>query len=274
MAQSNKEYRINEKTNKELFLHYFPIDEDREYLKIEGAEEKADKKTCIYCGSIHVRQYDWESCGVCEDCRKELLDNNQEFENELRQAQKNLKQLMEISIDFNMEVVYWKFWRNLLQQGEKYFRKSREQRDGFGKKFMEVRIEKRTITFIVHGMLPRSLFIYLITGYMVGIYLKKKIPKLSEYEVYRPLKYAIMKWGALHYMYLSGYTNFCRWKNLDEQKDIEYKELTEKIGLPLENNRKDISKIILIVKEKIDELEGKESKEETEKAQEAQESLL
>lgn len=271
MAQSDKEYRINEKTNKELFLHYFPIDEDREYLKIEGAEEKADKKTCIYCGSIHVRQYDWEFCGVCEDCRTEFLDDKQEFENALRQTQKNLKQLMAISIDSSIGVVYFKLWKNLLQQGGNYFRKSKEKRDNFGKEFMGVRIEKKTITFIVHGMLPRSMFMYLISGYLFGFYLEKKIPKLSEYKVYRPLKYAIMKWGSLHYMYLSGYTNFCRWKNLDEQKDIEYKELTEKIGLPLENNRKDISEIILIVKEKIDELEGKERKEETE---EAQESLL
>ena len=249
MDQSDKEYRINEKTNKERFLHYFPA--DMKYLAMVNEEEKKDKKTCIYCGSDHVRQYDQELCGVCEDCRAEFLDDKQEFENIFRQTQKNLKQLMEIPIDLNMGVIYRRNW----------FRKSKKEKDDFGKGFVEVRKDEKTIMFIVQGMLPRSMFMYLISGYMIGIFLKQKIPQLPKSDAYRPIKYAMMKWGALHYMYLNGYTNFCRWKNLEETKDVEYKELTEKIGVPLENNRKDISEMISMLKEEIAKLEGKEGQE-------------
>ena len=50
----------------------------------------------------------------------------------------------------------------------------------------------------------------------------------------------MMKWCGLWYMYLIGYTDFCRWKARAELHDEEYKKWVEKFGTPLDNQREGI----------------------------------
>lgn len=284
MVQENEGYRINKKENKEIYLKYFPVEEGRKGLSEAKEKSKDGQKTCIYCGSIHVPQHSQESYEVCGDCCAQLLCSKQEFEDALCQTRKSLEQLIDISIDRDVSVVYKRSW---LQQRERYFSKPKkekgssgmkkkrgsfgkrkEARDGFGKNFVGMQKSGKTITFIVYERMPRSIFAYLTAGYMIGAFLEKEIPSLSGTMAYRPMKYAMMKWCALHYMYLDGYMNFCQWKDREESEDVEYKELKEEIGSPLKNSRKDRTEILDVLKEKIAAANGKEEQEKPNKEHE------
>lgn len=260
MAQGDRECRINEKKNKERYLEYFPPGMTGESMQTEN--EEANRETCVYCGSVHVRQYTQEAFQICEDCYAQLLGSRQEFTEVLQQTRKGLKQLMGISVDRDMSFVYKSNW---LQQYNRYFGKSKDRGSGFGQEFVKVQKAEKTIKFIVYERMPRQVFSYLTAGYIVGIFLDKKIHRLSGIMAYRPMKYAMMKWCALHYMYLNGYCNFCQWKEKAELEDVEYKELAEEMGFPSESGRIDMSEIIDILNDKIDLIEGKEDQEESEK---------
>lgn len=260
MAQGDRECRINERANKARYLQYFPPGKSGESSQTE--KEEAVRETCVYCGSVHVRQYTQEAFQICKDCYAQLLGSRQEFTEVLQQTRKGLKQLMGISIDRDMSFVYKSNW---LQQYKRYFGKSTDNGSGFGQEFVKIRKSEKAIKFIVYERMPRLVFSYLTAGYIVGIFLEKRVHRLSGIMAYRSMKYAMMKWCALHYMYLNGYTDFCQRKEKAELGDVEYKELTEEIGFPSESGKKDMAEIIDYLNKKIDLIEGKEEQEEAEK---------
>lgn len=270
MAQGDREYKINEKANKARYLKYFPVSESGESpLTEEKREAETDRKTCVYCGNIHVRQYTQEAFEICEDCYGQLLGSGQEFTDALWQTRRSLEQLMGISVDQSINVIYRRNW---LQRRKRYFGKAKDGGSGFGKDFVrQLRESEKEITFIVYERMPRFIFAYLTAGYMIGALLEKRVRRLSGYMAYRPMKYAMMKWCSLHYMYLNGYIDFCRRKEMAELEDVEYRELTEEIGFPTESRRRNMSEIADILNEKIDRMEEREGQEEQEEGSMAEE---
>ncbi len=252
MVQESRKYRINEEGNKEKYLKYFFVDGTGENQAVRKEQPEADKKTCIYCGSIHVPQYSLEAFEVCENCYAQLLSSRQEFEEVLYQTKENLEQLMGVFVNQSVGVVYKNGW---LSQHKRYFGKEKKsdfekkEKDTFIKNLVMVSKSKKYIEFVVHEKMPRSIFMYLVAESIIGALLEKKIVGLEEDMIYHPLKCAVMKWCALRYMELNGYTDFCQCKNQEELKDAEYKKLVEEIESSLEGSEKSMDDIVDFLKE-------------------------
>ncbi len=259
---------MNINSNKALYLKYFPV--HGEYTEVfignrdvmEEGDERDKGKNCIYCGSIHVRQYDSDNFLLCEECRAQIISREQEFADALCQVRGGLEALMDISIAYTLTVTCRRTW---LQQSKRYFGKKKEKSNSFGKDFVRCQKSKTAITFIVYEGMPRSTFMYITAGYIIGFFLEENVPRLLEIMAYRPMKYAVMKWCALHYMYINGYTDYCQWKAWKESGDSEYNEWVEELGEPLKNCSVNNKDILNRIKKKIAEQEEKDKLEREER---------
>lgn len=266
MVQESREYRINENGNKGKYLKYFSADWDKENQAGEEGSPESNKKTCIYCGSTRVPQYGQGGIEVCENCYAQLLGSRQEFSGVLYRTKANLEQLMGVFVPQSVSVVYKNGW---LSQHKRYFGKGVEDnfekkgKDAFIKNLVTVSKSKKAIEFTVHEKMPRSTFMYLIAENIIAALLEGKIVKLAGSMTYHPMKCAAMKWCALRYMYLSGYTDFCQNKNQEELKDTEYGELVEKMGFPLKGSKKSMDEIVHFLKEQIAMMEKGEGQKES-----------
>lgn len=276
MVQESQKYRISEEENKEEYLKYFFGEKALENQKQEEDSLEADKKTCIYCGSTRVPQNSHEAFEVCGNCCAQLLCSGQEFEEVLYQTKENLERLMGVSIHQSVSVVYKNGWWS---QHKHYFGKGgkdnseKKEKDDFIESLISVPKPEKNTDFVVYEKMPRSIFMYLIAKKIIEIFLEKKTAKPDGSQTSHPVKCAVIKWCALRYMELSGYTDFYQCKNQEELKDTEYKRLVEEIESDLEASDKSMDKIVEFLKNYCydEEREGTKEKEGEEEISQPQE---
>ena len=226
-----QEMRDKGDESKSLFLKYFPSPINNQEVSEQDYKWGNRENVCIYCKSPSVQTNGRGIRNICNECSNHLLLAWREIVRSVRQIQADLEILLEIDSDVVISV---------RKQQMRWYVSGRDNSEN-REHWVSITRQGEKIVIRVRRGLPESLVMYRTAEHLINAFWELGlIRKLGEDETFQ--KEAFAKWYAVHYMYVSGYTEFAmrqdsglREENGD--KGNSYAGITLHLGSPLTDFR-------------------------------------
>lgn len=227
---------------KELYLKYFPAPSERKDSKECSCKRQEElgtadgEEVCIFCGNIHVRQYNQREIFICEDCRKQFISQRQEIFETIIQTQRSLEGLFNITLHKTPVLQYKEKWYKKILRQYRFDYNDEKDPFGFRKEWAEVDKREDEIVFNIYRGIPRTVLMLMAAVYMLDSYVDDEASGMLDLMIgiWKPLnRNTLMKWCGIHYMYLNGYTNFSSWQDRAVSRNKSYGGWCQLLGSPI-----------------------------------------
>lgn len=231
--QNTKMQETGDKSDesKSLFLKYFPSPIKNQEVPEQDYNGGNRENVCIYCKSPYVQTNGRGIRNICNECSNHLLSEWREIVRSVRQIQADLEILL--GIDSNVVI-------SVKKQQMRWYVSGRDNSEN-REHWVRITRQGEKIVIRVRRGLPESLVMYRTAEYLINAFWELGlIRKGGEDETFQ--KEAFAKWYAVHYMYVSGYTEFAMQQDSglrEENGDKEngYAGITLELGSPLTDFR-------------------------------------
>lgn len=231
--QNTKMQEAGDKSDedKRLFLKYFPSRIANQEALEQECRWGSRENVCIYCKSPYVQMNGREIQSICIECSNHLLVAWRDIVTCVKRTQKDLEILLGIGSGVVISV---------RKQQMRLYVNGRDNSENREHWMSITRVGEKLVIRVRRG-LPKSLVMYRSAECLINEFWELGLIRgQGEEETFQ--KKAFAKWYAVHYIYLSGYTEFAERQDcgLREEAGEEgngYAGIIQQLGSPLTNFR-------------------------------------